>query len=219
MQNKERVKRGFNLLAPVYDAGVHVFFGKSLEHSQAYFLPALKPCTRILLFGGGSGYLLPRLLALGPDIRICYLDISEKMMAMARVRVMNTCPSQLGSVDFICGSYSEIPADFWPELIITPFVMDCFREEELPLVFSALASCLRSSGQWLFVDFHKPAGGAPWLLHHLLIRPLYVFFNIVCGLGIGYLPEFEKHFTASGFRIKAAKLFHASQLTARIYER
>ena len=219
MQNAKRVKKGFDLLAPFYDAGVHLFLGRKIEYSQQFFLSGFSSCPHVLIFGGGTGYLLPELLN-NPDVRrICYVDISEKMIGKARKRIVHICPERLHDIDFVCGSYLQIPHDYAFDLLITPYVLDCFEQKELELLVPYLSKRIGERGQWLFVDFNTPESGFPRLLSRFIVRPLYFFFNILCGLKVHRLPAFDKVFASSSWNLRKEHYFCSCLLTAKVYSR
>ncbi|HXC04571.1 MAG TPA: class I SAM-dependent methyltransferase, partial [Bacteroidia bacterium] len=211
--------KGFDRLAPVYDSLARFFSGNGIERAQLHFLGLLRPAQRILVFGGGTGVLLPHLLRLNPGAQIWFVDLSGEMIRKAKKRVEQECPRQLQDIHFVEGSYTDLPESGRVDLMITPFVLDCFRDPELGRVMKALASRLASGGQWLFVDFTNPEPGYVKPFASFLHTCLYFFFNLFCHLGVRKLPLFSLAFAAVEFRLQAEKKFCGSLLTARIYER
>ncbi|MFI5150360.1 MAG: class I SAM-dependent methyltransferase [Bacteroidia bacterium] len=219
MQQTGKTKKGFNRLAPYYDTCVHLLFGQALEKAQLHFLNKDILYNKILILGGGTGFLLPVLLRKNPGAQICYLDISSAMISKARARVEKEFPQGSGQIDFICGSYSDLHSGFRAELIITPFVLDCFPKDELEIVIQTLSLNLIPGGKWLFVDFVKPVSILPRIFSFLLIRPLYAVFNLISGLGLKKLPDYAVIFNTYGFKLRAEAAYCASLVKARMYER
>jgi tRNA (cmo5U34)-methyltransferase len=216
IEKHRKTKRGFNLLAPFYDFLVRLFFGNSLHKSQSWFLNELGPRKNILVFGGGTGQLLPELGIYQKPARICYVDISEKMIEEAAKRID---PRSASRVQFICGSYTDLPANEMFDLVITPYVLDCFDGDELTTLMNILGERVSEDGKWLFVDFNVPADGAVGFWSKLTIGTLYWVFNLVCGLGIKKLPDFSKEFRERRFLADSTKDFCSGMLTAKIYSR
>lgn len=211
-QDKERVRKGFNRLSPAYDLLARIFFGRKLEHSQTSFLTELKKCRTALILGGGTGLLLSEMLRMNIAAHYVYVDISDKMIAKAQKRTAG----RNNMVEFTCGSYPDIPNKQF-DLVVTPYVLDCFSEKELGAVMKALSSRTAPGAEWLFVDFHVPEKGGMNLFARFTVRSLYVFFNAVCRLGVKKLPDFDRHFQQQGFAVKKEKQFLKGMLLARIY--
>jgi ubiquinone/menaquinone biosynthesis C-methylase UbiE len=219
LQNPQKVKKGFNILAPFYDAGVRLFLGRSVDLSQKEFLPELLPSRTILIFGGGTGSILPELLQRNPGAGIWYVDISERMILAAKKRIVKINDVDLNAVKFICGSYADIPVQNSFDLIITPYILDCFTTPELDVIFPLLSGLLKDGGQWLFCDFHIPQKGVSRIFSSAAVRMLYVFFRLTCGIRVKKLPEFDKYFEVCKFRISREKYFLGGLLTGRVYVR
>ena len=215
MAAKSKIQRGFNFLSPFYDLLTRIFFGKALLRSQTVFLDDIGRFQNGLVFGGGTGSLLAELLKKDTGMNYCYLDISDRMIAKARKRT----PHSGGKVLFICGTYTDLPPGISFDLIITPYVLDCFGKEQLPVVMDALSASLAPNGKWLFADFHIPAKGMMHYLSRIIIRILYFFFNIITGLGVKELPAFEKQFERLGFKKEKELFFRKGLLRASIYSR
>jgi tRNA (cmo5U34)-methyltransferase len=217
MQNTSRLKKGFNFLSPFYDAAGTLIFGRQLLASQNYWIGRVAPVDTILVFGGGAGRLIREIELHHKRARICYVDISEKMVAKARKLVEREFPERLSSYQFICGSWTDIPVSEKYQLILTPFVLDCFTEAELLLVMQALKERLWENGQWLFTDFHIPDKGMGRSVSRMIVGVLYFFFRLSCGLEVRKLPAFEDAFKAFGFEKEQEKYFCRGLLTTRVY--
>jgi SAM-dependent methyltransferase len=216
-KKKQRRRAGFNLMAPFYDRLSTLFFGNQLLYAQSYLFDKLPLAHSILVFGGGTGKLIRQIELLHPAEQICYIDLSDKMIQAASSLLSREFPQRTSAYQFICGSYSDIPKGAQFDLIITPFVLDCFEEAELLIVMKALKEKMSSRGKWLFTDFHIPGTGAAKLFSQLLIRVLYLFFNLVCALDVKRLPEFGKAFSKLSFQIEAEKQFCGGLFISKIY--
>jgi len=215
--NELRKKRGFDFLSFFYDFSSRLFFGNYLLKSQTYFLPQLKKCNSVLIFGGGTGKILAELLKQNIESEYTYVDISSTMINKTKKRVDGF--SQTQNTNFIEGSYLNIPADKKFDLIITPYVLDCFSEEELIIVMNTLDSKLNKDGQWLFTDFNSPQNGLMKTAAGIITRTLYFFFNMICGLGVTRLPDFEKEFSRLNHSVLKEKYFLKNLLVSKIYAR
>ena len=212
-----RAAFGFDLVAPVYDFFTSLFFAGRLHRAQTALLPHLISPKSILIFGGGSGKILIDLLKHTAAEKIFYVDISRQMILHAKRRLAALAADKktMPSVTFICGSLPEVPQMQF-DLIVTPFVLDCFPPVVLREVMQVLSAKLAARGQWLFTDFHVPAGTmrAPAAT---LTRVLYFVFNLLCGLGVNSLPDFAAEFSALGLQVRAEKYSLKGMLVSRIY--
>jgi tRNA (cmo5U34)-methyltransferase len=210
--NVNRVKKGFDFVAPFYDFLVKLFFGSSISKIQNHFLSEVKGAHNILIFGGGTGQILLDCLNKNPLAHYYYLDISEKMIN--RTRQKNTS----SKVNFITGSYIDIPDQSF-DVIITPFVLDCFNNENLKKeVIPKLKSHLIQNGKWLFSDFnHSEKSRFAKTLSICTIQLLYWFFNIICGLGVKKLPDFKQAFASNRLIVNAECESLYGMLVSSIY--
>ncbi|HEV7231847.1 MAG TPA: class I SAM-dependent methyltransferase [Bacteroidia bacterium] len=217
MENTSRLKKGFNFLAPFYETGIRFFFGKNIFRSQVFFLPGKNSCPNALIFGGGSGELLLEMVRRQTASNIYYIDISEKMISLAQERIMNKASEFQNSIHFICGTVSDIPPGIRFDLIITPYVLDCFEEQDLPEVMKSLSKTLNEKGIWLFSDFDIPESGLWKVFATAIIFILYVFFSLCCGLKQKRLAGFRTLFQTLPLDMVAEKKFCRGLLIARMY--
>jgi ubiquinone/menaquinone biosynthesis C-methylase UbiE len=216
MSSQQRIRSGFNFFALFYDVASYVFFGNSILKAQTYFLPQLKEKKNVLVFGGGTGKLLLELLRRNVAEKYCYVDISDKMISKSKRRLAKYFPEKINAVNFICGSVESIPSTEKFDLIITPCVLDCFTENELPEIMQQLKIHLAENGEWLFIDFNIPEKQKS--IAALKIRTMYFFFNVICGLGVRKLPDFKKEFEKLNLKTKNEKYFLQGLMVARIYK-
>lgn len=219
MRTSRRIRSGFNFFASSYDFFSRLFFGNSILHSQTFLLPELKKCKSILVFGGGTGRLLVELIQRDMAGHYSYVDISDKMISISRKRLEQSIPEKKHLPQFICGSVNEIPVDQKFDLIITPYVLDCFGGEDLTEIMRQLDAHLTPNGTWLFTDFNIPGKGLNKSFSLLRIRAMYFAFNVICGLGIKRLPDFKNEFEKLNYTITAENYFLHGMIAARIYKK
>jgi tRNA (cmo5U34)-methyltransferase len=211
-----RIRSGFNLLAPWYDFVATVFLGGAIMRTQRHFLPKLGSHGSVLILGGGTGRILADMLKLGMGKKYIYVDISEKMISAAQQRVMRL-KIPVPQIEFICGSVDAIAGKKF-SLVVTPFVLDCLDETEIGAAMQKLNAALAPGGKWLFADFHVPSG-LMGFISRAVVRALYFAFNVLCGLGIRKLPEFNRHFQQLGLSYAAEQVFLGGMLITRVYDK
>ena len=95
---------GFDRLAPIYDPLARMIYGKSIVQAQTSFLSIIPPFSKVLILGGGTGWLLTELLRGHPTCEVWYIESSANMLSMTIKK--NGHP---GRVHFILGTEKDIP--------------------------------------------------------------------------------------------------------------
>ena len=140
------------------------------------------------------------------------------MILSAQEKLNKHFPDKIDSVQFIRGSYTDMPTEKF-DLIVTPCFLDCFAEDELTIVMNTLHDHLAPSGSWLFADFNIPSPKLPKLLSRFIIRLLCIFFNTICKLGVKGLPDFSERFSKLKYKSVHERYFFSGLLVARVYFR
>jgi tRNA (cmo5U34)-methyltransferase len=193
-----RKKKGFDFLAPVYDRLAQFVFGKSITDTQTCFLETIPPHARVLILGGGTGWLLKKLEACNSSCVIWYVENSFGMMKKARLhRVKNL-------VHFIEGTEEAIPIDLKFDVVITNFYLDLFADETLKCVIDRINTHVTPSSTWLVSEFIK---GSTWW-HHWMLKVMYLFFRNVCDIEANQLPEWQKQLGNQGWEVVSSKPFY-----------
>lgn len=195
----------FNQVAGAYDFLKRVVFGRQIDEASLYFLDQIPSNARILILGGGTGKILEGFKS---SHHITYLELSEAMIHKAR-RV-----EYKASIDFIQVDVLKWVSKNQFDYIITPFVLDCFTETELNLIFPKLKKILRKYGNWVQTDFY-PKNRA----HKMLVKFMCIFFNLTANLKIDELADFDSYFEDHQFLLKRKALFYHSMIESKIYQK
>ena len=183
---------GFNRVAPFYDALGRLVFGSTLVNSQLHFLGCLPKGGNILILGGGSGGILPPLLATSPSTRVWYVDASSAMIRKARERLLEDC---LPRVTFIHGTEESIPLDVTFNAAITHFYLDLFPETAVAAIAQKIWHVMSDDGVWLVTDFRRDGN----LWHRILLWLMYRFFVMACGIAARKLAAWDDILKEAGF--------------------
>ncbi|GAB3275612.1 hypothetical protein GCM10027347_49020 [Larkinella harenae] len=179
-KRNQPIDSGFDVVAPFYDALSRMVFGNALRVAQAHWLTRIPPRADILIFGGGSGWLLARVLAICNPRTVIYIDASPAMMALARQKVRNS-----PRVDFRIGTETAVRIDDQVDVVITPFILDLFTNHRLQTaILPPLYQSLRPQGLWVSTDFLKPT---VWW-QRFLLWVQYRFFRSVSQIEATQLP-------------------------------
>ncbi|MCM8533545.1 MAG: class I SAM-dependent methyltransferase [Lentisphaeraceae bacterium] len=188
MTNNSKKQTDFSPIAPIYDLLGSLFFGGQLHRSQLKNLSKLPhKFESILIIGGGTGKFLKDLVQSKIFKQLTYIDISPKMIELAKSKV-----SDGKNINFIIGDESTIPNQSF-DLIITHYFLDCFDQDKFEEFSKVLLSKLTVGGYWSMVDFHLNSTSAH--SKKLFVSFLYKFFKITCKLNAKELPNFETWFS------------------------
>lgn len=201
-----RTKQGFDFLAPVYDQLAQFVFGKSIIDSQACFLEAIPPHARVLILGGGTGWLLKKLEACNPSCTIWYVENSFGMMKKARLHQVKNL------VHFIEGTEETIPHDLKFDVVITNFYLDLFSDESLQCVIDRINTHVTPSSSWLVSEFVCRAWWHRWLL-----KVMYLFFRNVCNIEANQLPKWQAQLDNKGWKEVSARPFYRGFIQSSVW--
>ena len=203
--------RGFDRAAGYYDALARLVFGPALRNTQLAALAGLPAgAPRVLILGGGTGWVLAEVLRRRPAATVLYLEASPRMLARTRARLT---PAQAARVEFRHGTQAALaPAECF-DAIVTFFVLDCIELAELPAALDQLDHALAPAGCWLLADFRFASGGWRRGLH----RAMFGFFRLTTGLRANFIPDFVAELSARGLRAERCGEFYGGATEALIF--
>ncbi|PSL26728.1 class I SAM-dependent methyltransferase [Dyadobacter jiangsuensis] len=184
----------YDRIAANYDRLSRLVFGKSIVRAQQALLPCITSPARVLIVGGGTGWILEEMAKLHPaGLVIDYVEISSKMLDLARKRNFRD-----NQITFIHADIEDYAAPAQYDVIMTPFLFDNFSHERALVVFRKLDKMLKNGALWLFTDFHIDKN-----LHRIwqktLLRSMYVFFKNISHVEADQLPDMPLHFDDNGY--------------------
>jgi len=189
----------FGPVARFYDALAGLVFGGALRRAQRATLAAGLPpgaAPRVLVLGGGAGWVLTELWRQRPQAQVLYVEVSAAMLARTRARLRRHPPPPGAAVELRQGTEAALRPNEQFDAIVTFFVLDCFTEAALPGALARLHAARTPGAPWLVTDF-RPAqrGWRCWLL-----RAMYWFFGATVGLRAQHLPPWPEGLAALGWR-------------------
>jgi ubiquinone/menaquinone biosynthesis C-methylase UbiE len=205
------LKADYNRIAFVYDMLARLVYGKTLVNAQVYLLQAIPADTRILIIGGGTGWILEEIAVIQTHgLDITYVDSSEQMIHLAKAR---NCGGN--KVTFVAQPIESISTETLYDVVITPFLLDNFTAEMMEDIFPSVNLLLRAGGKWLYADFQNT--GKLW--QQALLKIMYFFFRVFCTIPASKLPDAAGYFTKYGYRIVGQKTFMDGFVAAIVYEK
>jgi len=198
-----------DFIAPHYWWMERLGMGLALERRRRWFLPEIGNAGRALVLGDGDGRFLRALLRRNPVVRADYVDLSRRMLELARNRA-GTERVDYRQADALT---VEFPADEY-DLIATHFFFDCFGPRELGALIKRVADAARPGARWIVSEFRTPN-----LPARLLVSALYLFFGITTGLKTRKLVDHRPILRAHGFRLIKASHSRGALVVSELWER
>ena len=167
-------------------------FGSALERRRNAFLPKVADAKRILVLGEGDGRFLVKLVEQNVHASIDYVDLSAKMLELARARAGDDRVTyrQANALDV------QLPENEL-DLIVTHFFLDCLNEKQARALVASLTLAARPRAQWLISEFR---GRSSWA--RVIVRLLYLFFRMTTGLRANRLIDHHSMLLKNGWRLE-----------------
>lgn len=197
----------FDVIAGVYDTLSAIVFGNSLKKAQKTFLEHLPTSGTVLIIGGGTGWILKEVIDRRPNLKIDYVESSQKMLSLSRKSI-----SDQSHVRFIHGNEGDIPGNDY-DCIITNFFLDVFSPGSLTRVMSVLHKRLSPNAVWLCTDFRTTNRAS----HRFLIWLMHRFFRIFTALKAKSLLDFRPYFSKMGMVLQEEEEFRNGLIFSAVY--
>ncbi|WP_114783392.1 class I SAM-dependent methyltransferase [Botryobacter ruber] len=207
---------GFDRVSSFYDWLATLVYGNSLQEAQLALLPFVQEHSKVLLIGGGSGWLLEQLCRSGKKLQVLYLDAAPNMIYKAKQRFNHLPFPHQVTATFRTGTEAALlPAERF-DVIITPFLLDLFPPLRLQQLMAKLLASLQPNGCWLFADFW-PVAPAPPFWQRLLIKSMYLFFGTLSGVQARALPDYRRQFEQLCLQEVFSNSFYKGMVQAKVY--
>lgn len=206
-------------LARYYDLLASLAFGGSLRRAQRAALAAglaglpAAPSPRVLVLGGGTGWLLRPLWRQCPTAQVLYLEVAPPMLARTAWHLRRSPPPPGAAIELRQGSEMALKPGEQFDAIVTFFVLDSFLPEALPGALARLDAARRPGAPWLVAEFRPAAGG--W--RRGLLDTMYWFFGWAVGLQARQLPPWPAELTARGLQLGWEQYFFGKAVAAQVW--
>ncbi|WP_420576912.1 class I SAM-dependent methyltransferase [Ekhidna sp.] len=192
----------FDSIAPFYDCLAKLVFGKSLLEAQLAHISEIREKDHVLILGGGTGEILEHI----PFCKsVDYVEKSKQMIRRAERRQVNL------SINFIHHSFLTVELNKQYDIIICPFFLDCFGEENLLTAISTCKQKLTSGGKMIVIDFAENSSDS-WI-----VKLMHFFFRITANLESRNLKNIHIQMLYSDFQLIDEKFSHRNKLFSRLY--
>lgn len=197
----------FDRVARYYDRLAFLVFGQSMINAQVIHFQKIKKSSRILIIGGGTGWILEHLPAYCSFVT--YVEPSNKMLEFARNRDVNF------PVEFIQAPLEKVELLSEFDVIITNFFFDLFDEVEGFEIAANLNNLMTEDGLWILTDFET---SGKWWQKSLIIL-MYLFFNKTTGLKTKELMDCGKILEDHGLKPVAVAKFFGRFIISILYRK
>jgi len=199
----------FDSIAFMYDFLAKFVFGRSITDSQKFFLNKIEDSSKVLILGGGTGWLLADLLKMKPNCEVWYIEASAKMIDLAKAKTGIKYP-----VHFIHGTEQDIPATAQFDVVITNFYFDMFTGDSLPQVINKIKTSVKPGALWIVTDF---IDNNRWW-QKFLLQTMYAFFRITCSLEMHRLPDWRRSIREIGVIKSESRFFYKGFIETALYQ-
>ncbi|WP_185816847.1 class I SAM-dependent methyltransferase [Hymenobacter metallilatus] len=206
---------GFDLVAAVYDPLARLVYGSALRRAQQAALAAGLPAgaPRVLVIGGGTGWILGEVLQRNPAAHIVYLEASARMLTRSRAWLLRHQPHRTRQVEFRLGTEAALHPTEHFEVVLTFFFLDLFEPRRLRCITERLHRALVPGGTWLLADFAVPS---QWW-HRGLLWLMYRFFGLITGISGQHRPPIEAELHRLGLYPRAVGQFFGRMVAASVW--
>jgi len=198
----------FDSVAGFYDKLSTLVFGTAMRRAQTTHLRDIPLGSSVLILGGGTGWLLSELSAVNPTCQGWYIDASSEMISRSKKEMRNSTQE----IVFIHGTEESIPAEVTFDAVITHFYLDLFAQDSCIRTIHKIRSNIRTSGLWLVSDFIHTT----WW-HGVMLRMMYGFFKLMCGIEGSSLPPWKKLLEENGFKEHKSREFFGGFIKSAVF--
>lgn len=205
------MKGNYDPVAFYYDNLTKFVFGNAIKESQQFLINVIKEKSKILIIGGGSGWILEAISArYSRGLEITYIEYSKKMIALSKIKNRGE-----NKVEFINQSIFDVELNNQYDVVITPFIFDNFSASSIDAIINKINKQVVKDGLWLHADFQNTAQNAWW--QRLLLRCMYLFFKLTCNIEAFKLSETRSKFERAGYKIISSKTFYSNFICSIVY--
>ncbi|MBL4577229.1 MAG: class I SAM-dependent methyltransferase [Flavobacteriales bacterium] len=209
---------GFDRVAPFYDVCKNLLFLGAIQRCQYFHLSHLNSHKKILVIGGGTGKIISEIYQHCEFDTMVYLDSSVKMVERAEGFIQKNNVDLLEKIDFQSVDVLSYKPSERFDVIVAPFVFDCFTDQQLEELGGKIKKWMSPRSLLLFSDFHESRTSiVSRTVSRFMTLPLYFALDVLCGLGIERLPNFNRLFHQIQFEEIDQRTFFAGVLQSAVY--
>lgn len=202
-----KTHKGFDRLSVIYDLLVKIVYGRAIRNAQIALIEQVENKHEWLILGGGTGWILDEIFRIHPDVKITYLEVSQKMINKAKRR------KPQGQVNYVLGSIDQLQLEKNYDIVMTAFFWDMFSTNEAMRMKSSIDQKLKKEAIWLLTDFKNT--DIWW--QRILMKMMYLFFRSTCHIEASELPDFDQIFNKDQHTVQSINTFYNGMIESTVY--
>lgn len=202
----------YDLIASWYDCLSRIVFLKSQVNAQKEQLSFIKNHQKVLIIGGGTGWILEEIAKTHQNLQIIFVEISANMIALAKQKKWGE-----NQVNFVHLPIENFNNEEFYDVIITAFLFDNFARNRAEMVFEKLNHKLKQKGLWLFADFSNLYTTKRW--QFMFLKIMYFFFKKVARVEAKELVDMYPYFIKNNFAVLQKKHYYGNFIDAFVFEK
>lgn len=207
--DKVRSTNNFDKVAPFYDRLAGLIFGKPIKKAQTEYLHLIKAGSKILILGGGTGWILKEILDRQTDVEISYVEKSTRMIDLAKTACSND------NIEFVNLAFEEWQTEEKFDFIMCNFFLDVFQSQKLKnQIIPKIKSLIAENGRLLVADFQ--VNQPMW--QKMLLWAMHRFFGLFSNMESQKLINLNELLTANRLKEVSAAYFFKRMIFSRVYE-
>lgn len=203
----------FDKIAPYYDFLGRLFFGPYLKISQLKFIDKIPDHSRILIIGGGTGWIIREICNKVKHPDFVYVESSKKMIKLSKKSI-----NENTSIRYYHGPVENFKNGGTFDVLITNFFLDLYSDEDFKLIINKLKGNLKKDGFWLFTDFQVSGNYISRFIQRCSLYLMYRFFMVTATINNKKLPEMNRGFSEEGFKLIHQAEFFKKFITSKVYQ-
>lgn len=202
----------YDLIASWYDSLSRMVFFKSQVNAQKEQLSFIKNDQKILIIGGGTGWILEEIAKTHQNLQITFVEISANMIALAKQKKWGK--NKVNFVHLPIENFTDLESY---DVIITAFLFDNFAKNRAEIVFEKLNHKLKQNGLWLFSDFSNQYITKHW--QFMFLKTMYFFFEKIASVEAKELVDMYPYFIKNNYIVVQKKQYYGSFIDAIVFEK
>ena len=204
----------YDKIANYYDRIHHLFYGRSEINAQVELLDYVRPGDKLLILGGGTGWILEKIATIFPSgLRITYIESSVRMVELTKTRNWG-----LNQVELVNSVVEDWKGEMEYDCVLTGLFFDNFTDAHAAAIVRQVTPYLKNGGYWLESDFYYPRRrGKLW--QAVLLYSMYISARLICGVEAKRLPDMERIFSAEGYGVLYTTFHYQRFIRSVVYRK
>lgn len=210
------MRASFDRVTSFYDILARIVFFGNVRRSQLIHLNRVTSANNILVLGGGTGWIIKEIYKIHPQVKIVYVESSERMIQKSRQHIDTT---KEAIIQFHQVNFQEFESDDEFDVVLANYFLDVFNPGNLTLCIKKIMQLMKPEGRLIVTDFQDVPNWYLKVWQRPLLWLMHRFFRVLCGLESHKLQNIHAELEQAGLIQEGNRdLFHKMIFT-RIYRK